>query len=499
MKTKYLLSVHISVFRFTLLLVIMTGFILQSFAQTQVITNPTSPWTVPAGVTSVKVEVWGGGGGGGGASSGGNSGERAGSGGGGGAYNVATFTVIPTQNYTITKGTGGAGQVGNIALTGANNGTASSVSGTAGTVTANPGTAGYANNGAVGAGGTGGVYDGGNGGNGANGTVGNSGGGGGGAGNNGDGGFGTNTTAGSGGTGSPNIAPYIGGAGGAPRTTNGTGNAGNAPGGGGGGGRGGGGTTATGGAGAAGQVVITYMVAPTSASVDRNNFCADDAGNISLSYVGGFGTTLKWYAGGCGSGTFIGSGNNLSIASPTITTTFYARWESDPLVPTACASVPVTVIPLPDAPTVTSPVHYCLNATASPLTASGSGLLWYTDPAGGTGSSTAPTPSTASAGTVSYYVSQTVGCESPRAQIDVIVHLLPSASASKTDVSCFNTNTGQIVVSGSGGSNSYTYYSIYNGGSFYQTSNTFSGLSAGTYRVRVKDSNGCESPAIPTP
>ncbi len=30
-----------------------------------VVVNPTSPWIVPAGVTSIKVEVWGGGGAGG--------------------------------------------------------------------------------------------------------------------------------------------------------------------------------------------------------------------------------------------------------------------------------------------------------------------------------------------------------------------------------------------------------------------------------------------------
>ena len=36
----------------------MLGFVPQGFAQV-VVTNPTSPWTVPAGVTSIKVEVWG--------------------------------------------------------------------------------------------------------------------------------------------------------------------------------------------------------------------------------------------------------------------------------------------------------------------------------------------------------------------------------------------------------------------------------------------------------
>jgi hypothetical protein len=73
-------------------------------------------------------------------------------------------------------------------------------------------------------------------------------------------------------------------------------------------------------------------------------------------------------------------------------------------------------------PTVTTPVTYCVGAVASPLTASGSGLLWYTTSTGGVGSSIAPTPSTATAGTTSYYVSQTIGgCESARVQIDVIV------------------------------------------------------------------------------
>jgi hypothetical protein len=60
--------------------------------------------------------------------------------------------------------------------------------------------------------------------------------------------------------------------------------------------------------------------------------------------------------------------------------------------------------------------------TATALTACGSNLRWYTTPTGGTGSNTAPTPSTATVGTTNHYVSQTVnGCESPRAQITVNV------------------------------------------------------------------------------
>jgi hypothetical protein len=80
---------------------------------------------------------------------------------------------------------------------------------------------------------------------------------------------------------------------------------------------------------------------PTGASVDRNGFCAGDSGNIVLSATGGSGTTLKWYANSCG-GTVVGTGNNLSIASPAVATTYFARWSTT-CGDSTCASVSVDV------------------------------------------------------------------------------------------------------------------------------------------------------------
>ena len=57
--------------------------------------------------------------------------------------------------------------------------------------------------------------------------------------------------------------------------------------------------------------------------------------------------------------------------------------------------IDVTVTASPAAPTAADPT-YCQGATASALTATGTNLLWYTTATGGTGSATAPTPSTAS-------------------------------------------------------------------------------------------------------
>lgn len=74
------------------------------------------------------------------------------------------------------------------------------------------------------------------------------------------------------------------------------------------------------------------------------------------------------------------------------------------------------------APTVTAVVNYEVGDVASTLTASGTSLKWYTVATGGTGSSTAPKPSTSTPGTTVYYVSSTGNnCESPRSTITVNV------------------------------------------------------------------------------
>jgi len=67
-------------------------------------------------------------------------------------------------------------------------------------------------------------------------------------------------------------------------------------------------------------------------------------------------------------------------------------------------------------------------------------------------------------------------------------------SASLTNPTCYNSADGSIVVSASGGSGGYQY-SLNNGGS-WQSSNTFSGLAADSYLVKVKDSNGCMSSSV---
>ncbi len=89
-------------------------------------------------------------------------------------------------------------------------------------------------------------------------------------------------------------------------------------------------------------------------------------------------------------------------------------------------STTVTVYAIPVAPTV-APVEYCKNTSGvAPLSATASGTLTWYD-ADGTKLSEAPTPSTATVGSQTYFVTQTEqGCTSEKASMVVTIHSLPT-------------------------------------------------------------------------
>ena len=166
-----------------------------------------------------------------------------------------------------------------------------------------------------------------------------------------------------------------------------------------------------------------------------------------------------------------------------------------------CISAPQTlaIVTKPTAPTVTNAI-YCQGVTANSLsgnaTASNGAILnWYTLPTGGTAAATAPTPSTGSAGTQNYYVSQTVnGIESDRALIVVTVNTAPTTlSVNITQPTC-NVNTATISLTG--GVANATY--IINGGLYSNTTGSFINIPANaTYSLTQKDpSTGCLSVAV---
>lgn len=218
----------------------------------------THSFTVPAGVTTMKVECWGAGGGGQGGS---------GAGGGGGEYAAEpALAVTPGNSYSYTVGTGGAGGPGGVGGPGSNGGD-SSFTGNAVTVR---GHGGHGSNSSFTSGGSGSTntthHGGGSSSSSTTGT------GSGGAGGGSSAGTATGGTAGSpnsGATGGAGgTAPSGGGNGGhggnGTGTTGTAGTAGSAPGGGGGTGGAGSSSNSAGGAGANGQVRLTYTIPATS-------------------------------------------------------------------------------------------------------------------------------------------------------------------------------------------------------------------------------------------
>jgi gliding motility-associated-like protein len=145
------------------------------------------------------------------------------------------------------------------------------------------------------------------------------------------------------------------------------------------------------------------------------------------------GATLNWYdtngANPAIPGPILPLGAptpNTNIPTPFPTNIIY--YVSQTLV---CESpkVPLYVIvkPKPQPPFVQdSTIDYCQYEVVGPLAAGGQNIRWFSTPSGGTGTATAPVPSTLVPGTYFYYASQTVdGCESDRRTIRVIVKPKP--------------------------------------------------------------------------
>ena len=232
--------------------------------------------------------------------------------------------------------------------------------------------------------------------------------------------------------------------------------------------------------------VIITATTPAPTVTSPVNYCQ----NAVATALTATGTSLLWYTAATG-GTGSATAPVPSTAVVGSTTYYVSQTQSCGEGPRA--AIVVNVSALPGAPVVTSPVTYCQNSTAAPLTATGSNLLWYTVATGGTGSTTPPIPSTTTAGSTTYYVSQkTNNCEGPRAAIVVNVIASPLAPVVNSPVSyCQNAVAIPLTATGNG----LLWYTVATGGTGNTTAPTPSTTSAGSTSYYVTQTiNNCESP-----
>ncbi|SFN41509.1 Por secretion system C-terminal sorting domain-containing protein, partial [Salegentibacter flavus] len=126
-------------------------------------------------------------------------------------------------------------------------------------------------------------------------------------------------------------------------------------------------------------------------------------------------------------------------------------------------------------------------ATAGDVSGGNSGYLYKLD-AGTYGTSN--TFSGLTSGTYTITVKDSKNCETFQTVTVTQPDPLTSTSPSSTPVSCNGGNDGTITAGTPSGGNGDYQYKL-NGGT-YGTSNSLSGLAAGTYTIMVRDSKGCE-------
>lgn len=169
---------------------------------------------------------------------------------------------------------------------------------------------------------------------------------------------------------------------------------------------------------------VTVTVNGALIITDPPAACAPSTVNISLPAVtagSAAGATLSYWTDAAAT---IPLANYTAIATSGV---YYIKSTLGACSVVKPVNVTVSTSGSVPAPTAQTPVYYCLNSAAVPLTATalpGATLNWYgTNATGGTASATAPTPLTNANGTTTYYVSQSSGtCEGPRKAINVIVN-----------------------------------------------------------------------------
>ncbi len=237
---------------------------------------------------------------------------------------------------------------------------------------------------------------------------------------------------------------------------------------------------------AATTVTLTIYGIPSQPTATNKSACTGQAiPNLSAT-----GSNIRWYSDVLLTSMVYGDTSYNTGKSQAGTYTYYVTQSVN-----NCQSNPATVsltIYAPPSPPATNDITVCKGQNIPNLIATGNNIRWYSD----VGllnlvysGSSFPSGNTL-AGSYLYYVTQTNnGCQSTSVSADLIINPSPIISnVVSTPQSVCNSNDASITITASG--TAPMSYSI-NGGLNYASTNSFTGLSQGSYPIMVKNGYNC--------
>ncbi|REA59879.1 hypothetical protein DSL64_16330 [Dyadobacter luteus] len=236
--------------------------------------------------------------------------------------------------------------------------------------------------------------------------------------------------------------------------------------------------------------VSACVLSAAPAVTSPTSYCASTTPVAALAATG---TAIKWYNA---SQVPLPSAPvpNVNV-SVTTSTTYYVTQTEAGKCESAKKEVIITVNKTVMPVVSVDPVEYCVGETATALTATGTGLIWYS---GATGPATiSPIPVTTTPGNQVFYVSQTLnGCESERARIDVRIKARPATPAitALAPVCLDQTVAPSVILGAVTPATGLSWYTVSTGGSATATPAAVSTSTAGVKNYYVTQTvNGCES------
>ncbi|KAA0990897.1 Ig-like domain-containing protein [Dyadobacter aurulentus] len=237
-------------------------------------------------------------------------------------------------------------------------------------------------------------------------------------------------------------------------------------------------------------VTVSACTPPAKPTVSNKTYEVGDNAPV-LTAVG---TNLKWYENATGGPAL------ASAPKPATTTAGTTKYYVSQTNASGCESeraeivVTVSACTPPAKPTVSNKT-YEVGDNAPVLTAVGTNLKWYENATGGPALASAPKPSTTTAGTKKYYVSQTnaSGCESERAEITVtITDCTPPAKPTVSNKT-YEVGDNASVLTAVG--TNLKWYENATGGPALASAPKPSTTTVGTKKYYVSQTNasGCES------